>query len=68
MEKKIIPDQRCETCRHFFHHYIKIKDKYHPTDFGHCGEPRIKVRRLWDDCPRWAARPGAAGQKESAGR
>ena len=62
MKMKVPPENCCEPCRHFFRHYTKGKDKYYATAFGHCSKPRIKVRRLWDGCPRWAAE-----QKESAG-
>ena len=40
-------DNTCETCKHFFRHYVKNgKSKFAPISEGHCGHPRLKCRRI----------------------
>ncbi|MGM9670145.1 MAG: hypothetical protein ACI3XD_01025 [Oscillospiraceae bacterium] len=36
----------CETCAYFLQHYIRYKKRYRAIAFGHCTEPRIKVRKI----------------------
>ena len=39
----------CETCKHFFQHYVPLDWEgttyFTPCASGHCGYPRIKLRR-----------------------
>ena len=40
----------CKNCKHFYQHYIKeytpgIGEHFHPTNCGHCAEPRIRSRK-----------------------
>lgn len=50
----------CETCAYFLRHYVKCKKRYHATGFGHCIEPRIKVRKLdTPACARYKQREEA---------
>ena len=36
----------CAECRYFVQHYARLKNqKYIPTDYGHCGNPRIREKK-----------------------
>ncbi|WP_298034383.1 hypothetical protein [uncultured Dysosmobacter sp.] len=53
-------EKTCETCAHFYRHYVKFGYRYGPVAAGHCGTPRRKLR--WKDtpaCPRYKERPGS---------
>lgn len=45
----------CVNCKHFVQHYIKsaATDRYSPVLYGHCGHPRIKPRKAYEQCERF---------------
>ena len=48
-------EEFCGDCKHFCRHYVKLKESYLPTRFGHCIHPRVKERRDDEHCPHWCA-------------
>lgn len=40
----------CINCKHFIRHYMKHGIPY---DCGHCCEPRLKNRRVYDTCEKF---------------
>ena len=41
----------CANCKHFHLHYVKDGILgYRPANSGHCGYPRLKLRRVYDTC------------------
>ena len=58
MKEKAGSEQKvCGNCIYFFQHYFKDEDGYTATIFGHCGYPRIKIRKEKDTCSHWRAAP-----------
>ena len=50
MEEK----KTCETCSHFFLHYVKWgKKDFRPVRMGHCGTPRIRSKTMDNPACRW---------------
>ena len=62
MENQTIPEQsqRCEHCKHFHRHYVKIgRSKYSPLYCGHCSNPHLRDKTVETPaCHRFAKKPG----------
>ena len=44
---------RCEKCRHFYQHYLRIDGEYLETCSGHCLQNRLKLVRSNQTCNKF---------------
>ncbi len=59
MEEQEAAKRTCESCKHFYRHYIRTGScLYIPLDDGYCGDPQRRSKQAdTPACHRHAARP-----------